>query len=357
MGASVAVGGSLVLLLSMLAPAAGAAVHANTVFGHWTSISNTSRGPPTARQAFGMAYDPDIGAVVVFGGQNAGGGALGDTWEWASGHWHQISAGTSRNGSPAHSPSARWAPGLVYDPALHGVLLFGGQNGYISYCGASCAFSDTWLFDAKGWHRLSPSASPPAMSPGTQMVYDSLDHYVFLRSTVAGAIPMKVVYSFANGTWTNLTSSVSGGLPSGVFWAADDIHDGYVLLFGNSTWTCTGTGATWAYHAGVFTNLGANSSKIPTAYMGSGAIGYDPLAQAVVMTGGYTASCQVVDQTWMFHNGKWSDITSRVGTLPGRWDSRLVFDAALQADFTFSGNEAMTGGWNSFGSDTWMVHL
>jgi len=188
------------------------------------------------------------------------------------------------------------------------------------------------------------------------MAYDSHDGYVFLRGSPAGVSTVHVVYSFANGTWTNLTSSISGGLPNGGFFVSNDVHDGYLLLVGDDS-GCTGTGATWAYQGGVFTNVGANLTTLPTASMGSGAMTYDPLAQAVVMTGGYTASCTVVDQTWMFHNGKWSDITNRVGTLPGRWDSRMVFDSALQADFTFSGNEAMVGGSNSFGSDTWSVHL
>jgi hypothetical protein len=126
-----------------------------------------------------------------------------------------------------------------------------------------------------------------------------------------------------------------------------------VLFFGGDS---GGTGATltWTYPDGTFRNLVATQLHSPTAAMGSKAMTYDPVALGVVMTGGYTASCTVTNQTWFFRDGQWHSISKETGTkIPGRWDARLVYDASLRADVTFSGNEEPIGGSNSFGSNTW----
>src|SRR5579871_67464 len=63
--------------------------------GVWTNVSSTAGPPPSGRAMAGCAYDPAIGAGVVFGGRGVGGATLGDTWEWnvSSARWTLVSSG------------------------------------------------------------------------------------------------------------------------------------------------------------------------------------------------------------------------------------------------------------------------
>ncbi|HTT35431.1 MAG TPA: hypothetical protein VMH78_06140, partial [Thermoplasmata archaeon] len=58
--------------------------------GNWTNLSKNSTFAPPSRQAFVMAYDPLIGAAVLFGGLDASSNVLGDTWEYVRGNWTPV---------------------------------------------------------------------------------------------------------------------------------------------------------------------------------------------------------------------------------------------------------------------------
>jgi hypothetical protein len=317
----------------------------------WVSITNHSGTPPAARQAYGMAYDPILGVTLLFGGNSAAGFALGDTWEFVGGLWKNLNL----TGSAA--PPARWSEGLVYDPALGGIVMFGGQSGYISSCGIACAFNDTWLFNGTGWHNLNLTVAPsPQAAPG--LVYDSHDGYGLLVSDPVGMPTYTEEWRFVGATWVNDTATMKGALPNRGFVQADDAADGYVLMFGGSS-GCNGLGLTWMYRNGTFHNLTSRQTATPAAVDGSRAISYDPRVRGVVMTGGYSNACHVSNQTWLFHRGLWVNVSTQTGTaIPGRWDARMVWDLKIGphgGDLTFSGNEALVGGSNHFGSDTWKL--
>jgi len=99
----------------------------------WNGVTWTQHFPPSSpspRVNIGLAYDPKIGKVVLFGGINSDSQSLGDTWTWDGTTWTQIqSIGTS--------PSPRWSPSFAYDPQFEGALLFGGGYGPVN---------QTWLF-------------------------------------------------------------------------------------------------------------------------------------------------------------------------------------------------------------------
>jgi hypothetical protein len=85
---------------------------------------------PPLVYAGSAAFDPGVHAVVLFGG-GSGGVDQNSTSVWARArpNWTHLSS--------VQSPPAREGAGMTYDPALHRVILFGGQdnNGY---------FNDTW---------------------------------------------------------------------------------------------------------------------------------------------------------------------------------------------------------------------
>ena len=85
----------------------------------WTLQSPRSQLPWVYGGA--AAYHPLLSAVVVFGGGN-GGVDQDSTWKWYGSilDWRPFSS-TQR-------PLAREGHGMAYDPALHHVIVFGGQD-------------------------------------------------------------------------------------------------------------------------------------------------------------------------------------------------------------------------------------
>ena len=112
-------------------------------------------GPP-ARADAAMAFDPDTGTTVLFGGRGVN-GLLADTWTWDGSGWTE--------GTPTTAPPAVESATMAYDAASHQLLLFGGAGT------AGQPTADTWTWDGTTWTRLTPAASPPARSAAS-LVYD-----------------------------------------------------------------------------------------------------------------------------------------------------------------------------------------
>jgi hypothetical protein len=102
----------------------------------WNGITWTQQFPasaPSARTDHSMAYDANIGAVVLFGGFSVPGQGLNDTWTWNGSTWTQRQTSTE--------PGGRWAAGLDFDPS-NGLVLFGGEVTGDPFT------NETWLFTA-----------------------------------------------------------------------------------------------------------------------------------------------------------------------------------------------------------------
>ena len=318
--------------------APGVAGTPSAVYGNWTNLTGSLRAAPTARTAFEMVYDPDLSAIVLFGGLSTLGSAFGDTWEFASGAWRHLSLNAS--------PPARWGQGMVYDPSVPGIVLFGGRD-------PSGFFNDTWMFNASGWTQIATSGPAPPARTGS-MVYDGADGYVLLQG---GYNPTRGYFvdtwTFGNGTWSNITTSVVGAPKTP--WDRTLVYDppdGNVVLAGG-VGACSGPFVTWTYRAGNWTNV--TRSVSPDFAAGPGAIDFDPSLAGILAVSGYTASCALADSMWMYSSGTWSNISAGVPSLPQpRWDGRMAYDPMIPGDLLWGGNENPVGGSNAFGADTWL---
>jgi len=69
------------------------------------------------------AFNLNLKKVILFGG-GSGGVDQNSTWAWTGSHWRQV--------FPMHSATPRESAGMAYDPGLGHVIVFGGQNGNCS---------------------------------------------------------------------------------------------------------------------------------------------------------------------------------------------------------------------------------
>ncbi len=117
--------------------------------GHWTELDMATA--PMPRYDASMAYDALSGDLVLFGGIGPGapGGAYGDCWVLGGvGSWQPCP-------SSATAPAPRALATFVSDPAMGGLVLYGGQV-------VTTDFGDTWLWTATGgWTQLNPTGVPP----------------------------------------------------------------------------------------------------------------------------------------------------------------------------------------------------
>ena len=88
-------------------------------------VSSTCLNSPPARFYHSMAYDSAKGKVVVFGGGDAFGNYLNDTWVWNGSDW------TEEPGTGA--PAPRFSQAMAYDASDGELVLFGGATaaGYL----------------------------------------------------------------------------------------------------------------------------------------------------------------------------------------------------------------------------------
>jgi len=323
---------------------AGTSIHASG--GHatrpqWVPVSPSNPVAPSPRQQYGMAYDPLLQELVLFGGADPGGAPLGDTWTNLNGNWTEATTPTA--------PTARAAVGLAYDAALGGVVLFGGE-------GLSTFYNDTWLFNSSGWHQLTPAHHPPPME-SINLVADSSAGYPVLLGTLPSTHD-QVFWEFVLNDWYNATG-VAGGLPPEV-WEnlADDPAVHGVVFYGGGNGCGDPSGGlsqTWVLAANHWTNVTRNQSVVPADSISSLAMGYDSGLNGVVMFSGYSLDCETTNATYLFANGEWSNLTSSVGVPPPpRWNSRLTYLPGV-GDVIFSGNEGPNSGLPLFTNDTWAL--
>lgn len=258
--------------------------------GVWTKLSPTSH--PSARSLAAISYDAKDGYVVLFGGV-VNGMYLDDTWKFVGGQWTNL--------SPTKHPAARSVAAMSYDAGDGYVVLFGG----ISSSGAT--LGDTWTYLGGVWTKLSPSTHPSARY-GAGLTDDTGDGYLLLFGGCGSenglcAKPVHDTWSFADGSWMQLSPSKSPSSRGGMV-LVDDVSAGYVVMFGGSNNT-TVFGDTWTFLAGKWTHLSLSVSPSARAVPGAA---FDDQDGAVVIFGGLKLPFAPVNNTWSFSAGAWSKV-------------------------------------------------
>lgn len=223
----------------------------------------------------------------------------------------ELAAATTSLGS-GHGPAARAAVSCALT----------GPNA------ASCSARGAAGFSMNAsWTNLTARAIPgPGARAGAQMVYDAADGYVLLfGGEFSGATPFtygvdRDTWTFSNGVWTNISSTVSGGPPPNAVAPAMayDPWDQEVVLFGgeNNTHGYPGSyqSQTWTYHAKVWANITGTAGAAPRGRIIASMVA-DTTDHRMILFGGMNATLRFND-TWLFSAGTWSNITGASGPLP-----------------------------------------
>ncbi|MCC6783094.1 MAG: hypothetical protein IT457_09640 [Planctomycetes bacterium] len=125
----------------------------------WRTI--TTSGAPPARDTHALAVDELRHQLVLFGGRDAQGNVLADTWTF------DLVAQSWTQRLPAHAPSPRMNHALVWDRARARVVLLGG------YAPQSGFLGDVWDWNGVDWQQrvaesgaLGPVENPAACYDG-----------------------------------------------------------------------------------------------------------------------------------------------------------------------------------------------
>ena len=250
--------------------------------GTFTQINNGTTAPaPHQRGRCSVAWNPLTNKLVVFGGDTRSGGTLpantllNDTWEWdpTTNTWTDV---TPAAGSPA---PRRWAA-MAFEPALGGMLLFGGDLG----AGALGVNSETWLLLGGNWIQLSPGHVPLPRRMASMMTRPDFGDVIM----------------------------VGGG--------DETLLNGFTEPYRHlDVWTWDGTDWTmlsnydWATGQGTF----------PASAFANQAV-YDPLRKRVVMQGGQGIAANTANNSiYVFgtttYNGSPTNYTSEFDCLTNSW--------------------------------------
>lgn len=323
----------------------------------WVYANSTWTAVPTAITPFtqccgGIAFDPADNETVLVGGFVYGNNTVSDfnsnsTWIFSNYTWKWIPTNSTFRG--------RYGASLVYDAADGYLMLFGGD----AY-GAFGYAPQTWRFDAGVWSLVHTSATPGGRD-GAAIAYDAADGYALLFGGDSSGRYLSDTWTYKNGTWTNLTSSLTSS-PSARAGAAMayDAQDGYVVLYGGGG-KHGDHNDTWTFANGTWTNI-TLSAGAPPSPRDSAAVAYVPTQGYVLLYGGgnfysglnpYFGSLIELSDTWTFSGGAWA-AANPAESPSARSGAVATFDPNLGSVVMYGGESdyaslASTWGWASAG--------
>lgn len=195
----------------------------------WTQ-ANPSTNPPT-RSGAAMAYDPDCGVTVMFGGWN--GSRDTAAWEWDGTNWLSF--------TPATRPSGRDKHAMVYDAALQDVVLFGGK---VNTGPFGPDQNDTWRYDcgSHAWTQVSTTVQP-SQRGSHAMTYDAARARVVLfggEGPASGTVVHGDTWEWSGADWSQVAPIRSPSARHLTASAYDSVRE-ETVVFGGATDVAVGS--------------------------------------------------------------------------------------------------------------------
>ena len=256
-------------------------------FGHYWRQEPIGQGPPSIGYASAV-YDPGLTQVVLFGGAGAQGlgAALNRTWEWGQ-QWRQATTPIA--------PSGRRFAAMGYDPLTHQLLMVGGDDA------AGNPLAGTWVLSGSNWRRLAVGPSPGALTAAA-MAWDARSGTLLLYGGSDETGRLGDTWSWNGSQWSKLHPSRSPG-PLAYEAMSSNPLNGTVLLYAGAgakhpTWTWTGTD--W---------MPLGSATYPAVYSFE-SMAPAPDGRGVLLFGGATSRASGFSaQTWLWSTAGWSRLS------------------------------------------------
>ncbi|MBX3071376.1 MAG: hypothetical protein KF883_12805 [Thermomicrobiales bacterium] len=298
---------------------------------------------PAARWDHHLAADAASQTLMVFGGRDDAGNALGDTWlfDLQTSAWKEV---------PGDGPAARFGSAHA-SVASGGHLLFGGQAG-------STFFNDTWRFDFadRSWQLLDDGATTaPSPRYGLGAMTDP-DENLFISHgfTFEGRFDDSWRFDFASQTWENSTPEGPRPLNRCLHEVVAVARTSNALLYGgcSSGYGPCPQGDAWLMDAATNSWIDVTPASGPAA-RSNPALTWSDASGGVILFGGQTEA------------GKTNDLW--LGTLSGEklaWEELTVSEsmpaprsshdtAELESAIYLFGGLSDNGAVN----DLWVLHL
>ncbi len=272
---------------------------------------------PPYLQHLALADDPVDGYVVGFGGESPGLTASGLTLSYAGGTWQNLTS------SQTSAPAPRWGASMAYDAVDQELVLFGGCQ----TAGCYPALGDTWGFYGGQWHDLSSLVGTAPSARGfSAFAWDgSLSELVLFGGETGNGSSVRYLadtWGFVHNVWTNLTSNLTGPAPparaSAVLASVGSVSP--VLFGGRSAGGYLAD--TWSFGGTAWANLTGGPGAAPSARAG-GMMAGDPASQDLVLFGGYSGS--YLRDTWTWTSGTWSELGT--AGPPGTYGAGFAYDS------------------------------
>ena len=154
---------------------------------------------PALRTGHQLAFDGARGDSVMFGGKDVLGNALSDTWVFANDQWSY---------RPTPSPSARSSHRMCFDAARGVVVLFGGKDA------AQTLLGDTWTWNGTAWAQVATAVAPAARHEHG-VAYDAYRQKVVLFGGEDASGLRSDVWDWDGTSWVEVVPPLVNGVPFG----------------------------------------------------------------------------------------------------------------------------------------------
>jgi hypothetical protein len=295
--------------------------------GAWTNRTATAGGPFDPAGNYELAYDAHDGYVLYFGGSfgRIPTYPLNDTWKFSAGHW------TNLTGTVHGAPSARTVGAMAYDSEDQEVVLFGG-----TLAGSPRPINETWTYAAEVWTNATVPGPPPSglingRGPYLAFTDDPADGYVLYYQPVHGCSAGQCgpeAWSYHAGVWTNRTTGLGDSPRLNLFGSFTfDSTANEVVAFGacmlDATTSCSPSWGTFRWANGHWVSV-APAQTPPPAYSSGWAS--DPPDGGLIMIYGccwadFSGLSELWQDAWIFAHGTWTETRPWGGAPPPVWDN------------------------------------
>ena len=246
--------------------------------------------PPT-RYYSGLAFDPESGETILFGGERSSSQRLGDMWSWNGERWREIEL-------PVF-PHERERNSLGYDQNSGNVVMFGGVSDLNT--SEETWYNDTWLWNGSEWCVKHPLHAPSPRISARMIFHCGLDRLILMGGSTESSMMMDM-WLWDEEDWEYF---IPIALPSTrVLFSIsyDSNRDALVLFGGLSGYEVLGD--TWEFDGEMWLEKTPADENPPCRYRGT--MSYDKFRNKMVLYGGHDGSDYIHD-TWEWDGYNWEE--------------------------------------------------